>query len=65
MHLECTQGFMIICPCNLVSEQTLPSLDPALDTIIINILTKFPEHWIKSVPSLDFDVYIMRINILT
>ena len=43
--------FFKIWPCDRVFEQTLQSYDPDQDFISINILTKFHELWIKTVPS--------------
>ena len=49
--LECTQGFSEIWPSDLVLDQTWPSFEFDLDIMIINILTKFHELWIKTVLS--------------
>ena len=49
--LECTQGFSKIWPSDLVFDPTWPSLEHDLDIMIISILIKFHELWIKTVPS--------------
>ena len=49
--LECTQDFSKICPSVLVFDPTWPSFESDLDIMMINILTKFHELWIKTVPS--------------
>ena len=49
--LECIHGFTTIRTSDLVFNPTWPIFifDPAF--IMINILTKFHEDWIKTVPS--------------
>ena len=49
--LECTQGFSKIWRSDLVFDLTWPSFDHDLDVMMIDILTKFHELWIKTVPS--------------
>ena len=49
--LECTQGFSLIRPSNLGFNPTCPSFKLNLDITGINILTKFQEIEIKTVPS--------------
>ena len=49
--LECTQGFSKIWPSDLVFEPKWPSFELNLDIMIISILIKFHELWIKTVPS--------------
>ena len=49
--VECTHGFIQIWPIDLVFGSKWPIFNWDLAFIKINILTKFPEDWIKTVPS--------------
>ena len=49
--LESTKGFSKIWPSDLVLDPTWPSFELDQDIMIISILIKFHELWIKTVPS--------------
>ena len=49
--LECSQGFCKIWLSDLIFDPTWTTFEPDLDIMMINILIKFHERWIKTVPS--------------
>ena len=49
--LESTQGFSKIWPSDLVFDPAWPTFELGLDIMIISILIKLHELWIKTVPS--------------
>ena len=60
--LEGTEGFSKIWPSDLVFDLTWPSFKIDQDIMMINIVTKFHELWIKTVP---FTVYTKYFYNLT
>ena len=63
--LECTQGFSKIWPSDLVFDPTWPSFEADLDIIMVNILTKFHELWIKTVPSRMYTRFFLKFDLAT
>ena len=49
--LKCIHGFTKIRPSDLVFDSTRPFINCGLAFIKINIMTKFHEDWIKTMPS--------------
>ena len=49
--LVCTKGFSKIWPSDLVFNSTWPSFELDLDIMMIKIVVKFRDLWIKTVPS--------------
>ena len=50
-HLECSQGFSMIWPTDLVFDSTSPILDIRWDIVKMIILSNFDEDWTKTVAS--------------
>ena len=49
--LECSQGFSMICPTDLVFDPTSPIFELDWDIVKMIILSKFDEEWTKTVAS--------------
>ena len=61
--LECTDGFTKISPSDLVFDPTWPIFYSGLYFIKMNILTKFHEDWIKTVPYRVYSLFYLDLTL--